>query len=101
MVPYTHTPPEPKLEAALLPVMLPPYMVKLPVPSTLTPPPSELWFPVMLPLYMVKLPITLTPQPIASLLPWVILPLPLQSVRMKLTPSPTAIVLVPAAPVMV
>ncbi len=101
MVPYTHTPPEPKLEGGVIAGnaaavhgeaagVFYPYAAAV-----------MFWFPVMLPPYMVKLPTALTPQPIASLLPWVILPLPLQSVRMKLTPLPTAIVLVPAAPVMV
>ena len=74
-----------------MPVMLPPYILKVPLPLyTYTPPPlpwaSWALLPVIEPPYILKVPeLTYTPLPVL-LLAWVIVPTPLQSVRVKLPP---------------
>ena len=91
---YTYTPP-PYL--ALLPETLPPSMRNV-LRVMYTPPPfSAALLPEMLPPYMVKVPLgsRYTPVPVSPSA-WVILPVPLQSLRVKLPPLASLIVLAPS-----
>jgi hypothetical protein len=64
-LPLLQTYPPPPLTVGLVPLTLPPFMVKdLPLPRTYTPPPLFASFPLTLPPFMVKvLPETCTPPP--------------------------------------
>ena len=100
LLPILYTPPP---SVALLPVIEPPNILKAPPPLvTYTPPPRPLpsvaVLPVIEPPYILKVPpLIYTPLPLSPL-SWVILPVPLQSVRVKvvIAKSMTAF---PSAPV--
>lgn len=91
---YTYTPP-PYL--ALLPETLPPSMRNVPSAMYTPPPFSAALLPEMLPPYMVKVPSEprYTPVPVSPSA-WVILPVPLQSLRVKLRLPVRLIVLAPS-----